>query len=136
MPPGKFKEDGSLDIPPDVLADVLQRSIQRELILEEATTRGLELGTEYQQQLDDMYQHLTGNPLNLEGGWSIKSLNVRGSGDDADFHVRDKAARIFQDELLYQDGQSNTAATRGALRERLWSGANVVLTTPSTDPEP
>lgn len=126
MPPGRFKKGGSVVLSPDVLAEVLERSINRELILQEAAGQGIALGDLDMRRLADTYVHLTGNPLNMKGGGEVADLNVRGTAEeDALFYALDKAARLLQLQLLKQAGQADTAENRLAFSEELWSSATI-----------
>ena len=125
MPPGRFGKSGSVEMSPEVLEQVLERSIQRELILQEADVQGIALSERDLKQLEDTYRHLTSNPLNMQGGGEVTDLNVRGDQEDAEFHVRDKAARLLQVEFLKQAGEPDTAEARKAFRDRLRSAATI-----------
>lgn len=127
MLPSQFNEDGIARMSPEVLQEVVQRSIQRELILQKADVQGMALNTPQVVQLEQMYEHLTSNPLHLGGGWTIKDLNALGNMDDAIFHVRDKAARLVQMAFLQQAGQADTAEARGEFRKTLWNEATIQM---------
>jgi hypothetical protein len=125
MPPGRFKGGDSMALSPEVLEEVLERSIQRELILQAAVAQGVALDERNLKQLEEMYLHLTGNPLNLKGGWTLGDMDVQGDVQDALFHLRDKASRLLQLELLRKAGTADTAEARQALREQLRSAATI-----------
>lgn len=125
IPPSKFKRDKPMVLSKDVLTEVLDRSISRELILQEAVAQDLELDDRERKQLEDMYRHLTSNPLNLQGGATLRELNALGNVDDASFHVRDKAARLLQNAFLRQAGEQDTLDARMALRDSLWDKATI-----------
>lgn len=122
MPPGRFKKNGARVVPKEALKEVLERSIERELIFQEAETQGVTLGERGLSQLDGMYEHLTGNPLNLPEGQTVLDLGNEG---DAVFHVREQAARLLQLEFLNQAGEPETAEARLAFRERLKGDADI-----------
>ena len=132
MLPSQFNKEGITTLPPEVLQEVLHRSIQRELILQKADVQGLVPNALQVAQLEKMYEHLTGNPLNLSGGWTIKNLDAMQNANDAIFHVRDKTARLMQMEFLEQAGEQDTAETRNEFREKLWNAATIELVNVST----
>ena len=125
MPPSRFKKDGTAVLPVEILKEVLERSIERELLFQEAWAREVSLGERQQARLEAMYAHLTGNPLNLPEGQEVAERNVLGGDGDAAFHVREQASRLLQVGFLEQAGQSDTAEARLAFRAQLKSGATI-----------
>lgn len=125
MPAGRFKEGKETTMPEEVYKEVLERAINRELIFSGAQARGLELGEEQLKQLEGVYGHLTSNPLNVAGGGEPLDLHAGGSATDMLFHVRDKAARLLQVEMLKGMGMEDTAEGRRELAEQLRRGATI-----------
>ena len=135
MPLSRFGTNDQVVLSSDVLAEVLERSINRELIMQEAIVQGIALDEQDLKRLAGTYLHLTGNPLDLGGSGSVEDLNVRGGQDDALFHVRDNAARLLQCQILKQVGEADTAENRMALSEELRNAATIetAQTLPSGD---
>lgn len=126
MPARNFRKAGTTTLPAAVLAEVLDRAIQRELIFQEAETQGVALDERQQAQLDSTFQHLTGNPLKLPEGQAVIDT---GSAEDAAFYVQTQQARLLQIEVLKQKGQPDTAEARMALQASLSAAANIETVT-------
>lgn len=125
MPPSRFKKTGTAVLPMEILKEALERSIETELIFQEADVQGMVLGERGEAQLNKMFLHLTGNPLSLPEGQEVVERNVWGGDEDAAFHVREQASRLLQVGFLEQSGQSDTAEARLAFREQLKNGATI-----------